>query len=134
MSLRLLLDEMVEHEVMDRLTDFGHDVEHVDLNDELDKGSPDTRVGAYSIRTERILVTYDSDYVEQLEESDFFCVLLFGDEDLSAKQVAQVVQNMSEVYPESRFRGLQKVGRNWIRSSVDPEPYPNRSTILAPST
>lgn len=37
MSLRLLLNEMIEHEVLRRLDSLGHDVEHVDLHDELDK-------------------------------------------------------------------------------------------------
>lgn len=114
MTLRLLLDEMVEHEVLHRLERHRHDVEHVDLHDELSKGDPDCALADYSLTAERIIVIYDDDWVEQLSESDYHCVLLFDDATLSAKQVAQVVHNMSTAYPESAFEGLQKTGRNWL--------------------
>ena len=38
-TYRLLLDENIEHEVLDRLVDAGHDVEHVDTVTYLGKGS-----------------------------------------------------------------------------------------------
>jgi predicted nuclease of predicted toxin-antitoxin system len=114
MSLSLLLDEMVEHEVMHRLRKFGHDVEHVDLHDELTKGDSDRRLARYSLDTGRIVVTYDSDWAENLDESEFHCVLLFADETMSARNVSAVVHNMSNAYPKSSFTGLQKTGREWL--------------------
>jgi predicted nuclease of predicted toxin-antitoxin system len=114
MSLSLLLDEMVEHEVMHRLQKLGHDVEHVDLHDELNKGDSDRRLARYSLDTGRIVVTYDSDWAENLDESEFHCVLLFADETMSARNVSAVVHNMSNAYPKSSFTGLQKTGREWL--------------------
>jgi predicted nuclease of predicted toxin-antitoxin system len=118
MSLSLLLDEMVEHEVMHRLQKLGHDVEHVDLHDELNKGASDRRLARYSLDTTCIVITYDSDWVENLDESEFHCVLLFGDETMSARDVSMVIHNMSNAYPESSFRGLQKTGREWLGSDT----------------
>lgn len=114
MSLSLLLDENIEHEVLHRLEKFGHDVEHVDLHEELKKGDPDERLARYSRDSGRIIVSYDPDWVENFGEDDYHCVLLFEEESLSARAVAQIVQNMSEVYPESEFRGMQKTGKEWL--------------------
>jgi predicted nuclease of predicted toxin-antitoxin system len=114
MSLQLLLDEMVEHEVMHRLENFGHDVEHVDFHDKLSKGDADRTLAEYSLDAERAIVTYDPDWVEDLPEDEFYCVLLIENEWLSAGEVAQIVHNMSRHYPESEFRGLQKTGQGWL--------------------
>jgi predicted nuclease of predicted toxin-antitoxin system len=116
MSLSLLLDEMVEHEVMHRLETFGHNVEHVDFHNKLGKGDSDRTLAEYSLDAERIVVTYDPDWVETLSENEFHCVILLENEWLSAGEVAQIVHNISETYPESEFRGLQKAGKNWLDS------------------
>jgi len=113
-SLPLLLDEMVERGVMRRLENFGHDVEHVDFHDEVGKGDADRTLGDYSLKAERIIVSYDPDWVENLTEDEFYCVILIENEWLSASQVAQIVHNMSEAYPESEFRGLEKSGKEWL--------------------
>jgi hypothetical protein len=47
-TYRLLLDEHIEHEVLDRLVDAGHNVEHVDTVANLGKGASDTELAAYS--------------------------------------------------------------------------------------
>lgn len=41
MVYRLILDENVEHEVLHRLENYGHDVEHVDFVPSLGKGTDD---------------------------------------------------------------------------------------------
>jgi predicted nuclease of predicted toxin-antitoxin system len=114
MSLSLLLDENIEHEALHRLENYDHDVEHIDLHDDLRKGDPDRQLARYSIETERIIVSYDTDWVTEFSEDEYYCALVVDDQSLSAQQVAQIVHNMSEVYPESEFVGLQKVGRNWL--------------------
>jgi predicted nuclease of predicted toxin-antitoxin system len=114
MPLSLLLDEMIEHEVLYRLEKLGHDVEHVHFHDELNTGDSDQRLARYSLDTGRIVVTYDSDWVENLDEGEFHCVLLFGDETLAAESVSRIVHNMSKAYPESAFQGVQKTGREWL--------------------
>jgi len=114
MSLSLLLDENIEHEAMHRLENYGHDVEHIDLHEDLQKGDPDRRLARYSVETDRIIVSYDTDWVTEFSESEYHCALVVDDQSLSARQVAQIVHNMSEVYPESEFVGLQKIGRTWL--------------------
>ncbi|MEF8843237.1 MAG: DUF5615 family PIN-like protein [Haloarculaceae archaeon] len=48
MTYRLLLDENVEYEVLHRLENYGHDVEHVDFVPGLGKGTDDDSIAQYS--------------------------------------------------------------------------------------
>ncbi|PSQ30067.1 hypothetical protein BRD09_05660 [Halobacteriales archaeon SW_10_68_16] len=114
MSLSLLLDENIEHEVLHRLRERGYDVEHVDTHPSLDKGVSDDALARHSLEAGRIIVSYDPDWVTDFSEDEYHCVLLFEDQSLSSRQVVQIVYTMSETYPESAFRGLQKVGRSWL--------------------
>ncbi|WP_318570649.1 DUF5615 family PIN-like protein [Salinigranum marinum] len=63
MAYRLILDENVEREVFHRLENYGHDVEHVDFVPELGKGTADHPIAQYSLDTDRVIVTYDDDFV-----------------------------------------------------------------------
>ncbi|SDX34769.1 hypothetical protein SAMN05443574_1349 [Haloarcula vallismortis] len=44
MAYRLVLDENVEHEVLHRLENYGHDAENVDFVPELGKGTAEIRL------------------------------------------------------------------------------------------
>lgn len=114
MAYRLLLDENVEHEVRHRLDNYGHDVKHVDDVPNLGKGTDDRNIGRYSKAQDRILVTYDDDFVLELSESDYRAVFYFGDETLSAKQVADVVHRVTGVYPQDQVDGLHYLGEEWL--------------------
>ena len=46
--MRFLLDENIEHEVYHRLENYGHDLLHVKVSDELNKGDTDERLAAVS--------------------------------------------------------------------------------------
>ena len=70
-TYRLLLDENIEHEVLDRLVDAGHNVEHVDTVANLGKGASDTELAAYSVATDRAIVTYDDDFIEEVPPTDY---------------------------------------------------------------
>lgn len=113
MSLRLLLDEHVEHETMHRLDKRGHDIQHVDLHDTLQKGDGDNDLAAYSGSEERIIVTYDDDFVD-IDDARYHCVLFFENDSLSGEQVADIVHTISKHYPQSELTGLQKVGQEWL--------------------
>lgn len=113
-TYRLLLDENLEREVLDRLTDAGHDVEHVDTVAALGKGASDAELAAYSVATDRAIVTYDDDFVEDVPPAAYRAVLFFEDDTLSAKEVALVIHAMAEVYPYEEVEGLQKTGRQWL--------------------
>lgn len=111
---RLLLDEGVEDEVSRRLAALGHDVEQVDSVPRLGKGSTDAAVGRYSIETDRFVVTYDDDFVLDLEPTDYRAVLYFDDASTPADQVAAIVDSMSALYPPDEVEGLVEMGRNWL--------------------
>lgn len=67
MAYRLLLDENIEHEVFHRLENYGHEAEHVDFVPTLGKGAADTSIGEYSNEEDRAIVTYDDDFVTEVD-------------------------------------------------------------------
>lgn len=113
-AYRLLFDEDVEHEVMYRLENLGHDGEHVDSVPELGKGVSDTAIGTYSIETDRFIVTYDDDYVLELEPDEYRAVLYFDDATTPAEQVAAVIDSMASHYPPNQVEGIVEMGREWL--------------------
>jgi predicted nuclease of predicted toxin-antitoxin system len=114
MGYRLVLDENVEHEVLHRLENYGHDVEHVDFVPELGKGTGDRSIARYSLDTDRIIVTCDDDFVLELGEDEYRAVLYVGDATVSVEEVADVVHAVSRDYPQSELRGLEYAGREWL--------------------
>ncbi|WP_246084388.1 DUF5615 family PIN-like protein [Salinadaptatus halalkaliphilus] len=75
MAYQLLLDENVEQEIGFRLENYGHDVEHVDFVPELGKGVDDTQIADYSRSTDRLILTYDDDFVLEFDDDDYRAVL-----------------------------------------------------------
>lgn len=114
MAYRLILDEYVEHEVLHRLENYGHDVEHVDFVPELRKGSADHPIARYSLDTDCVIVTYDDDFVLELDEGTYRAVLYVGDATLSVEQVADIVHAVSQQYPQAELQGLEYVGEEWL--------------------
>ena len=58
----VLLDENVEHEVLHRLRNYEHTVEHIDLHDHLQKGDEDRVLAQYSRSNQALIMTYDDDF------------------------------------------------------------------------
>lgn len=114
MVYRLILDENVEHEVLHRLENYGHDVEHIDFVPELGKGTDDYPIAQYSFDTERVIVTYDDDFALEVDEDAYHAVLYFGDATLSVKEVADVIHSVSQHYPQGELSGLEYVGDEWL--------------------
>lgn len=114
MVYRLILDENVEHEVFHRLDNYGHDVEHVDSVPELGKGTADYSITQYSLDTDRVIVTYDDDFVLEADEDDYRAVLYFSDASLPVEQVADVIHTVSKAYSQEELRGLEYVGDEWL--------------------
>jgi predicted nuclease of predicted toxin-antitoxin system len=114
MAYRLVLDENVEHEVFHRLENYGHDVEHVDFVAELGKGTADHPLARYSLDTDRVIVTYDDDFVLKMDEGMYRAVLYFDDATLSVEQVADVIHTVSQNYPQAELQGLEYVGEEWF--------------------
>ena len=80
---RLVVDENVEHEVVHRLRNYGHDVKHADFVAELGKGTDDHTIAAYSLATDRLVLTYDDEFVLDISEDDYRAVLYASDATLS---------------------------------------------------
>lgn len=114
MTYRLVLDENVEHEVCHRLKNYGHDVEHVDFVPSLGKGTGDDSIARYSVETDRVIVTYDDDFVLDVDEESYRAVLYISDAGLTVKQIADVIHAVSQQYPQAELRGLEHVGRDWL--------------------
>lgn len=114
MAYRLILDENVEHEVYHRLENYGHDVEHVDFVSELGKGTNDYPIAHYSRDTDRVIVTYDDDFVLEVDEADYRAVLYVHDAKLSVKDVADIVHAVSQHYPQDEIQGLEYIGEEWL--------------------
>jgi predicted nuclease of predicted toxin-antitoxin system len=114
MAYRLLLDENIEHEILHRLENYGHDVEHVDFVPELGKGTADTALGAYSKQADRVIVTYDDDFVTGIDGDAFRAVLYFDDVSLSPVEIADIIHSLSERYPQGELRDVESLGREWL--------------------
>jgi predicted nuclease of predicted toxin-antitoxin system len=114
MVYRLVLDENVEHEVLHRLKNYGHDVEHVDFVSELGKGTADRPIAQYSLETDRVIVTYDDEFVLEVAEDDYRAVLFIGDATLPVDQVADIIHAVSKAYPQAELHGLEYVGDEWL--------------------
>jgi hypothetical protein len=111
---RLLIDESVEHEVYQRLENYGHEVEYVDFVGSLGPGSTDSQVAAYAQETDRLIVTYDDDFWTEPDATDHAGVLAFEDATISAKGVADILHAASEHVPQDEIRGVRKLGREWL--------------------
>lgn len=114
MGYRLLLDENVEREVYSRLTAGGHDVQHVDDVPSLEKGASDETLAAYSLETDRTIVTYDDDFVDEVPSDTFRAVLFFENDAMPARSVARIVDAMADAYPHEAVDGVQKAGKEWL--------------------
>ena len=114
MAYRLILDENVEHEVLHRLENYGHDVEHVDFVPELGKGTDDYPIAQYSRDADRVIVTYDDDFILRVDEADYRAVLYIHDARLSVKDVANIVHAVSQYYPQDEIQGLEYIGEEWL--------------------
>lgn len=114
MVYRLLLDENVEHEVYYRLENYGHDVEHVGFVSELGKGTDDYPIARYSHKTSRIIVTYDDDFVLDVDATAYDGALYINDATLSVTQVADIIHAVSQYYPQSEIEGIEYIGDEWL--------------------
>lgn len=107
MTYRLLLDENVERAVAHKLRNYGHDVEHVDELQKLGKGTTDTVLASYTRQDQRLLVTYDDDFVTEFSPQELYAVLFVSNDNVSPAAVSDAVHRMSEQYPQSAFDGVE---------------------------
>ncbi|MFB6308007.1 MAG: DUF5615 family PIN-like protein [Haloarculaceae archaeon] len=114
MAVRFLLDENMEPRVYQRLEQYGYDVVSVGEVETLGLGAQDGDIANYSKQTERVLLTYDDDFVIEHEASEFHCVVFFEEQSLAATDVADIAHSMATAYPESAFDGYEYGSREWL--------------------
>ena len=112
--MRLLLDGNIEHEVYHRLENYGHELLHVEVSDELSKGDTDERLAEKSRHSNWVIVTYDDDFRDEFSENEFRAVLYFADQTLSAKTIADVLHEISRYYEQDELQGFLTVGQSWL--------------------
>lgn len=114
MAYRLLLDENVEHEVAHRLENYGHNIEHVDFVPELGKGASDDALAEYSVDTDRVILSYDDDFVLEVDDNAYRAVLYIPDSSIRPADLADIVHTVSQQYPQAELDGVERVSTAWL--------------------
>ena len=107
---RILSDENIEPSLVRQLRKLGHDVERV--VDVLGSGVSDDAVAGYAEEDDRLVLTHDDDLIREVDMS-VTGVLLQVDDSLSAKEVGDIVHEISEYIDQDEVE-LEYVSRNWI--------------------
>jgi predicted nuclease of predicted toxin-antitoxin system len=113
MGYRILADENVEQATINYLRKLGHDVEWVGDVEELDLGADDGAIATYGRETNRLVLTQDDDFFTQFDIQDIAGILFQKDQTLSAREVGDVVYELSEHIDQSDVT-LEYVSRNWL--------------------
>ncbi|MFC7134988.1 MULTISPECIES: DUF5615 family PIN-like protein [Salinibaculum] len=113
MEYRILADENVEQATINYLRKLGHDVEWVGDVEELGLGADDGAIATYGSETNRLILTQDDDFFTQLDIGGTAGVLFQKDQTLSAREVGDIVHELSEYIDQSDVT-LEYVSRNWL--------------------
>ncbi|GAB3685878.1 hypothetical protein GCM10028857_17070 [Salinarchaeum chitinilyticum] len=114
MRYRILADENIDRQVVDGLRAEGHDVEHVDDHESLQKGVRDETIAAHAIETDRVLLTNDDDFLREFAPDDRLPLLFLESDHLPSSTVVAIVDTISVTVPQSRIDRALYVSRNWL--------------------
>ncbi|WP_136591984.1 DUF5615 family PIN-like protein [Salinigranum halophilum] len=109
MSYRLLVDENGEYRIVHKLRNYGHDVEHVDDLAVFGKGASDRELGEYSKSADRLLLTYDDDFILELTDSEYRAALYVNDVTIPSGKIADAIHRMAKQYPQAEVDGVVSV-------------------------
>jgi len=113
MGYRILADENVEQATINYLRKLGHDVEWVGDVSGLGLGADDEEITVYGRETNRLVLTQDDDFFTRIDVEDTAGVLFQKDQTLSAREVGDIVHELSEYIDQSDVT-LEYVSRNWL--------------------
>lgn len=113
MAYRILADENVERATVNYLRKLGHDVEQLDEISELGLGIEDESIVRYAREHDRLILTQDDDFFTELAVEGTAGVLFQKDQTLSAREVGDVVHEMSRYLKQSNVT-LEYVSGNWL--------------------
>ena len=111
---RILADENVDHRIVYRLGNYGHDLEHVDTVDALGKETTDEAIAAYLRETNRLLLTNDDDFLREFDDSDHHGLLFIETDSLSSATVADIVHEIAQHVPREEIQGTVYVSESWL--------------------
>jgi len=112
-TYRLLADENVERATVRYLRKLDHDVERLDEAPELGLGATDESIVEYAREHDRLILTQDDDFFVRLDPEATAGVLFQSDQTLSAREVGDVVHEMSRHLSQSAIT-LEYVSKNWL--------------------
>jgi len=113
MTYRLLADENVEVATTNYLRKLGHEVERLDEIDDLGLGVEDRAIAAYACEHDRLILTQDDDFFTELDVTETAGVIFQKDQTLSARDVGDVVDEMSQ-YIDQTDVTLEYVSSAWL--------------------
>jgi len=113
MGYRILADENVERATINYLRKLDHDVEWIGDVPDLGLGADDESIAAHARETDRLILTQDDDFFTELDVENTAGVLFQRDQTLSAREVGDVVHEMSEYVDQSGIT-LEYVSQNWL--------------------
>lgn len=113
MSYRIVADENVEPATRTYLRKLGHDIEWIGDVSDLGLGSNDQEIARYARETNRLILTQDDDFFTELDVHDSAGVLFQQDQTLSARDVGDIVHEISAYIDQSEIV-LEYVSRNWL--------------------
>ena len=113
MAYRILADENIERATVTYLRKLGHDVEWIRDVTELGVGSSDPSIVEYATAETRLILTQDDDFFTELDLADSPGVLFQNDQTLSAREVGDIVHEMSQYIAQSDVT-LEYVSANWL--------------------
>ena len=93
MSFRLLADENVATGTESELNDRGHDAVHVTSTAGLGAGTPDADLVAFVRRTDRVLITGDTGFLDPDHRGDA-TVLFCQEDDLTPTEIGEFVDRL----------------------------------------
>ena len=102
MSYRVLVGENLDPQTALFLRKRGHDALHV--SEVLGSGTEDDAIAKYARKQEYVILTNDRDFVA-LERTNELRVVLVADNDMPAHEIANTVDELAELVPESTDLG-----------------------------
>lgn len=112
MGYAILADEHTERRVARSLRTQGHDVEMV--VDVLGPGVSDDEIVARASRTDRLILTSDTDFLAEYRVEEHAGILFQPNDRLPAFQAAAIVTRLSEHLPQDEIHGVLYLTTEWL--------------------
>lgn len=108
MGFRLLFDEMTEAALADYCRKLGHNVERVVTAAQLGAGTPDHEIVAYAERENRLVVTYDDDFLANHDTLDRIGVLFQPEDRTPPFETANRIDAVAEHVDQATIADTDK--------------------------